>query len=327
MNTPHNFDELQKALTPGEALLMREHELESSKILVRQYVQAHPATAPWHIRAQDALMSGDLGRTSYFQPAFAAVFAVLMIGSGTSYAAENALPGDVLYPIKTVVNEGVRAAIAVSPTAQVEWQTERVSRRLSEVQVLAEKDALTPAITAAIEHDVTDAADVIDSHHEVATEASTMNAADIPIAPQAAPMALRAVAAKSDSRGKGSSAISEKVRTLDAAVASDKSTTTREEVAAIVAHVRGRFHTDNEGDDVDTVGTSLAQDASSSSDAGRATVAARVRGDDGEGRRGKRGASTVTLMSASATTSSSTPSIIPAINLGGLGDDGLEIED
>lgn len=45
-------------------------------------------------------------------PVFVLLLAVLM-GRGTAFAAEGALPGEPLYPIKIYVNEEVRAAFIV----------------------------------------------------------------------------------------------------------------------------------------------------------------------------------------------------------------------
>ena len=46
-----------------------------------------------------------------------AIILALMLGTGTTYAAENTLPGDVLYPVKIHVNEEVKEALTFDPTA------------------------------------------------------------------------------------------------------------------------------------------------------------------------------------------------------------------
>lgn len=61
----------------------------------------------------------------------------LLMGGSASFAAENTVPGDVLYPVKIHVNETVRGAIAVSPKAKAEWDVHLVGRRLEEVEKLA----------------------------------------------------------------------------------------------------------------------------------------------------------------------------------------------
>ena len=57
--------------------------------------------------------------------------------------AERAMPGDMLYSVKVGFNEEVRSTIARSPYQTVEWETERINRRLTEIQVLAREGRLT----------------------------------------------------------------------------------------------------------------------------------------------------------------------------------------
>lgn len=75
--------------------------------------------------------------------------------------AEDALPGEVLYPVKVRFNEEVRGAMNSSPYAKIEWETERMERRLAEAQVLAEAGRLTPEAEAEV-------ADAIKQHSEAA---------------------------------------------------------------------------------------------------------------------------------------------------------------
>lgn len=61
----------------------------------------------------------------------------LLIGSSVSFASENAVPGDLLYPVKIHINEQVRGFVAVTPKAKAEWEVHLVERRLEEVEKLA----------------------------------------------------------------------------------------------------------------------------------------------------------------------------------------------
>lgn len=65
------------------------------------------------------------------QRTFAAVvFFVFVLGSGgTSYAAQGALPGDVLYAIKIHVNELVETKLATTQVAKAEVQAVLAERR------------------------------------------------------------------------------------------------------------------------------------------------------------------------------------------------------
>lgn len=73
----------------------------------------------------------------------AAVLGMLLFVVGVPTLAERSLPGDVLYPMKVLVNEEVRSSLAFSPYAKVEWEATRLERRLSEARLLAQEGKLT----------------------------------------------------------------------------------------------------------------------------------------------------------------------------------------
>ncbi len=75
--------------------------------------------------------------------AFAVFVFLIGSGGGTSYAAQGALPGDVLYAVKIHVNEFVEAALATSPVAKAEVQAVLAERRVEEAQTLASRGMLT----------------------------------------------------------------------------------------------------------------------------------------------------------------------------------------
>lgn len=83
-------------------------------------------------------------------PAIAAVL-VLAVGVGTAGAAEVALPGDFLYPVKVHVTEEVRAALALDAHTKAEWALARAERRLAEVETLAEAGRLNDETRVALE--------------------------------------------------------------------------------------------------------------------------------------------------------------------------------
>lgn len=83
-------------------------------------------------------------------PAVAVIVAVLL-GLGTSFAAESSLPGDALYGLKVNVNESVRGWLAVSDQAEVEWNIHRLERRLEETSQLAGEGRLDADIAAQLE--------------------------------------------------------------------------------------------------------------------------------------------------------------------------------
>lgn len=75
--------------------------------------------------------------TIFLKPTSAVFFIVLALGASASLAAERALPGDLLYRVKTNVNEKVEAFLAVTPKAKAEHRVSLVEKRLVEVEKLA----------------------------------------------------------------------------------------------------------------------------------------------------------------------------------------------
>lgn len=74
------------------------------------------------------------------------VIGSLLMGGSVSFASENAVPGDALFPVKVHVNENVRGAVAVTPKAKAEWEVRLVERRLEEVEKLATTQNVTPVV-------------------------------------------------------------------------------------------------------------------------------------------------------------------------------------
>lgn len=80
------------------------------------------------------------------QRTFAAVVLCVFVlgsGGGTSYAAQGALPGDVLYAIKIHVNELVETKLATTQVEKAEVQAVLAERRVEEAQMLASRGTLT----------------------------------------------------------------------------------------------------------------------------------------------------------------------------------------
>lgn len=87
----------------------------------------------------------DFATWARFGSAFAVLFVILL-----PVVAENAVPGDALYKIKVGFNEEVRSTLSFSPYQKVEWETERLERRVAEARLLASEGKLTPEVEAVV---------------------------------------------------------------------------------------------------------------------------------------------------------------------------------
>ena len=72
-----------------------------------------------------------------FRMSMAGLLLFIVAGSGTVSAAQNALPGDILYPIKLSINEKAEVALAPTSEAKAEVQARQAERRVDEAQALA----------------------------------------------------------------------------------------------------------------------------------------------------------------------------------------------
>jgi hypothetical protein len=90
----------------------------------------------------------------WFSPRFALPFAVLLVmglGTGTAFAAQGALPGDILYPVKIHVNEAVEVALATTPAQKAQTEESIADLRVVEAQTLAAQGRLDATTTQELE--------------------------------------------------------------------------------------------------------------------------------------------------------------------------------
>src|SRR3989338_8188321 len=139
-------DKFEQLMREFRKVNLGTREKETMRTHIAAFVTAHPRAKrmPW-------IMHFTVWRTSF---AALGVFAVL--GFGTSYAAEGALPKDLLYPVKVSINEKVRGFVAVSPRAQAAWASRKVERRLEEAEELASQGKLDANVKMELESRIED---------------------------------------------------------------------------------------------------------------------------------------------------------------------------
>jgi hypothetical protein len=98
-----------------------------------------------------------------------AMCAVLLMGAGGGgavYAAEDAMPEDILYPVKLHINERFMGAMHRTPERKVEWDQRRLDRRLREAEHLSEHSGLTEQRREMLEQRIEDRVDSFQKHIE-----------------------------------------------------------------------------------------------------------------------------------------------------------------
>ena len=110
-----------------------------------------------------------------FSPRIAASALVLFVcisSAGISSSAESALPGDLLYPIKTKINEPVAGVLAVSPSDKAAWAAAVSGERVQEAVTLAAAGRLSTSTQ-------TELTSAFETHAQMAARSiATLAAAD-----------------------------------------------------------------------------------------------------------------------------------------------------
>lgn len=166
-------EQLQKK---AKTLRMSAAERRDLRERLVSYMEYHPlpqemrGTIPAQPRGLFAYVPS-FAVSSFTLQRFVGAFVVILVAV-VPFVAERAVPGDVLYPIKVRFNEEVRSSFADSPYAMVEWETERLERRLAEARILESEGKLTPELAAEVAESV--------KQHSDAAQASiaTMRATD-----------------------------------------------------------------------------------------------------------------------------------------------------
>ncbi len=78
------------------------------------------------------------------------LLAVVASSAGVSKAAQGSLPGDLLYPIKTQVNEKIQTVLAVTPEKKAKIESKITTVRLQEAEALTKQGKLDDKKKAAI---------------------------------------------------------------------------------------------------------------------------------------------------------------------------------
>lgn len=130
------YDKAKKIeLTPEEKKEIRDKLVAVIKSRPSPYV---PVKSPYVFKFRKTL-------------AFIAIILVIASGVSVSFAAEQSLPGDLLYPVKIKVNEGIGGLLARSDEEQIRWLVKTAERRIEEAEKMAAMGKLNDKAAAKIE--------------------------------------------------------------------------------------------------------------------------------------------------------------------------------
>lgn len=140
METEQSLKQLIGRL-PKESLLPQEKE--AMKLQVMRFMKEYPVQQPYWMHA----MASFLNATPALRAVCLVAMVVLVGGGSVAFAAQHALPGDLLYPVKTGVTEKVLALTLFSNQAKAEYDINLTQLRLQEAEIIAAQNRLTAQST------------------------------------------------------------------------------------------------------------------------------------------------------------------------------------
>lgn len=123
-------------------------EKDAMRLALHEHMRNHPLPP-----TKTPVPSPFFVRHHYLRQIAVSACAVLLLSAGSTYAAEDALPGDVLYPVKVRINEPVVSALSVSAEKRARTEASFAERRVSEAEALAAQGALDPETSVRLEED------------------------------------------------------------------------------------------------------------------------------------------------------------------------------
>ncbi|MEK7639227.1 MAG: DUF5667 domain-containing protein [Patescibacteria group bacterium] len=135
----------------AESIKLRMAEKRELRERLLSYMEYHPLPQKGKVSRSAAVLQSEPYRMIKIPAALlarvagaAAVITLVVL----PFAAEKSVPGDGLYAIKVRFNEEIRSTLALDTYEKVEWETERVNRRIAEARLLASEGRLTEEVEA-----------------------------------------------------------------------------------------------------------------------------------------------------------------------------------
>ncbi|OGF52381.1 hypothetical protein A3I27_02390 [Candidatus Giovannonibacteria bacterium RIFCSPLOWO2_02_FULL_43_11b] len=160
-------DRLEKIFKKGQEIKLNPSEKEKMRDFVISYAKKNTKRKTFSIfsvlRSAPAIL----------------IFTIVFGGVGISFAAEKALPGDVLYSVKTNINEEVIGLLTVSDENKVKWLAKVAERRIEETETLVKENRFDPAAKEKIEKNFEQKAKKIKEKIQAIDEKNNLDAASM----------------------------------------------------------------------------------------------------------------------------------------------------
>ena len=158
---------LRRASVDGRFLLSLRERLEAE-------MKMNPRPAPTVVSVPELIK---LIKINYMPVILTLAIIAVFGGGSAAMASQNSIPGDVLYPVKTLTEE-VRAAVAVGAERKAELQTKFAAERVKEIDEILRQNGVDPAgldiALLRLEEHVSRAADTIEKEKETGRDVSAI---------------------------------------------------------------------------------------------------------------------------------------------------------
>ena len=130
---------MENARASSQTVSLSEEERVEGRSALQSFVALHPTQKP--------AFSSVVFRGFFSMRMVSSLMVVVLffgIGGGAAYAAEETVPGDILYPLKVDVTEPLRERFHWNPERRAEWSARRVERRMHEAEKLMKRGHRPP---------------------------------------------------------------------------------------------------------------------------------------------------------------------------------------
>lgn len=135
---------LEQLFQSAQQIMLREEVKRRGRARLATLIHTQPSPLRV-VRASTGDSGVRIFASLFLRPALSVVFLVMLLLTstvGVAWAAEGTVPGERLYPIKTRVTEPLRSVLALTPARKAEWETERINRRVQELNELEATERL-----------------------------------------------------------------------------------------------------------------------------------------------------------------------------------------
>lgn len=159
----------------AKKVALSQEEKERGRAALRAFIATNPVREGIFPRLMVWNSQRSIVKRLFLYPMPIVLIIALLLGGGATFAAEQSLPGDILYPVKINVNEGVRGLLAVSDDSEARLQADLAERRLEEAEKLASEGRLDDDVRARIEANFEDHAARVEARIEAMKDDSDGN--------------------------------------------------------------------------------------------------------------------------------------------------------